>query len=106
MYVGSCEYADLCKFLQDNLPDFNATHCPANLAPFGIDCTCPFKLTVNEIEIVEHELKIPNMQDSAASFMATGNFNITVLVDDATVTPAVRYGCGKISFTMKKKPVP
>ena len=53
IYVGSCDYPDICKVVAQLLPQFNPNDCPASVAQYGIDCNCPFKLVSGNIAINE-----------------------------------------------------
>jgi hypothetical protein len=58
--VGSCKYADVCKFIKDVAPSaFNKDQCPPDLAKYGIDCECPFRITSSELVLDKTAIKIP-----------------------------------------------
>ncbi len=49
-YVGSCNYNDLCLLLNSVL-SLTPANCPQSLKDNGIDCTCPFNLSVRTLDI-------------------------------------------------------
>jgi hypothetical protein len=101
--VGSCTYPSLCKLLQDLLPEFRPETCSPTLTPFGIDCRCPFNIPTQDLKLVNELLNIPDASQTAASFLATGDFNITVIARDTDNLSAPQpYGCGNIGFTVKQ----
>ncbi len=101
--VGSCTYPDLCEFLQSILTEFGPDNCPAPLVQVGIDCTCPFKLPPQRIDVVDLPLNLPDATQTAATFLASGNFNLTVLVNEVDASAPVPYGCGNALFTVKQR---
>ena len=102
--VGSCTYASLCELLQDLLDEFQPATCPAGLAQFGIDCRCPFNIKPQRLNIDRELLNIPDASKTAASFLASGNFNITVIAKDTDNPGAAQpYGCVNLLLTIKQK---
>ena len=100
MYVGSCVYTDLCKIVEQLLPEsFSPATCPPELADYGIDCTCPFKIREGLIEIIDNEMNLPDASASIASFLASGDFDITIKTEDASGP----FGNVRIQFTVKPK---
>jgi hypothetical protein len=101
--VGSCTYPDLCTFLQRILKEFQPDNCPPSLAQFGIDCKCPFDIKPQLLDIVDHPLDLPDATQTAATFLASGNFNITVIAKEGDKTAPSPYGCGIALLTIKQK---
>ncbi|UJR38041.1 hypothetical protein I4U23_030723 [Adineta vaga] len=101
--VGSCTYPDLCAFLQGILTEFSPENCPAALAEYGIDCTCPFDIKPQTINLIDHPIDLPDATQTAATFLASGNFNMTVTVSEVDPSAPAPYGCGKVAFTVKQK---
>ena len=101
--VGSCTYPDLCAFLQSLFDEFKPETCPPALAEYGIDCKCPFNIRSQQLNIVGHTLEIPDASKTAASFLASGNFDITINATETDPSAPKPYGCGKISLTIKQK---
>ncbi|CAF0878512.1 unnamed protein product [Rotaria sordida] len=73
--VGSCTYPDMCALMQ-RLFKHDATNCPAQLSPYGIDCTCPVKVNKNDLDI-EMDLDIPEAPEYA-SWLSVGDFYVKV----------------------------
>jgi len=83
--VGSCDYADLCTLVKTLLPEsFNPTQCLnyPTLADYGIDCNCPFNVKSGFVNIQDILLEIPDASQSIATFLASGDFDITAKVSD------------------------
>ena len=98
VYVGSCTYDDLCAIVQQLLPDnFRPDICPAELAPFGIDCTCPFKIKAGDLNVDDVVLNLIDASTSAFTFLASGDFDINIKIKDAIG----EYSCVNIKFTVK-----
>jgi hypothetical protein len=85
IYVGSCDYADLCSLIKTLIPDsFNPTFCsqfPA-LLDIGIDCNCPFNVKSGFVNLQDIVLLIPDASQSIATFLASGDFDVTANVAD------------------------
>ena len=98
LYVGSCSYTDLCKNLINEIAGITADNCLPDLAEWGIDCNCPFNIP---IEIVEgsHTIEIEDLSTSIASFMANGDFDITVKVNDSS---NAHVACFRFFLTVQK----
>lgn len=97
VYVGSCDYTDLCPLVATLLPDsFNPSVCPPALLDYGIDCTCPFKIRNGDI-FIDQVLSLPDAAATVASFLASGDFDITINTSDALGG----YGCVNIKFSVK-----
>ena len=98
LYVGSCSYTDLCKNLINEIAGITADNCLPDLADWGIDCNCPFNIP---IEIVEgsHTIEIEDLSTSIASFMANGDFDITVKVNDSS---NAHVACFRFFLTVQK----
>jgi hypothetical protein len=79
------------------LPTFKPETCPAPMAQYGIDCTCPFKIPAGRITITKEKLELPDAQATVANFMATGDFSIQLDTYDS-VGP---YASLSIKFTVK-----
>jgi hypothetical protein len=78
---------------------FNPTVCPPELAPFGIDCTCPLKMKAGLINIEKIPLAVPDASQTIATFLASGDFDIQIkLADDSG-----SISCVKIGFTVKPR---
>ncbi len=101
--VGSCTYPDLCKFLQDTVTEFKPDICPPSFLDYGIDCKCPFDIKPQRIEIQRHPLDLPDATQTAATFLASGNFNITVIVTELDPLAPKPYGCSINLVTVKQK---
>jgi hypothetical protein len=97
VFVGSCDYTDLCVVLQTMLPTFKPETCPPGVAQYNIDCTCPFKIPVGPLNILKERMELPDAQNTMASFMASGDFSIRLQTYDA-VGP---YADITIKFTVK-----
>ena len=98
VYVGSCVYDDLCSIISQLIPDsFNPTACPPELAQFGIDCTCPFKVPAGNVNIEDTLAELPDASTSIATFLASGDFDITIKTEDVLG----KYACVRIKFTVK-----
>ena len=65
------------------------------LLDFGIDCTCPFKFRSGEILIDNIELELPDASTSIATFLASGDCEITLDASDAKG----KFGCLNVKFT-------
>jgi hypothetical protein len=86
------------------LDEFQPATCPAGLAQFGIDCRCPFDIKIQKLNIVRELLNIPDASKTAASFLASGNFNITVVAKDTNNAGAAQpYACVNLLLTVKQK---
>ena len=86
------------------LDEFQPATCPAGVAQFGIDCRCPFNLKPQRLNIVRELFSIPDASKSAASFLASGNFNITVVAKDTDQPGAAQpFACVNLLFTVKQK---
>jgi hypothetical protein len=97
VYVGSCDYTDLCAIVATLLPDtFNPLSCPPELLDYGIDCKCPFKLRDGDIYI-DQVLTLPDAAATVASFLASGDFDIKINSSDDLGA----YGCVNIKFSVK-----
>jgi len=100
IFVGSCSYTDLCKIVEQLVPDsFNPTACPPELLDFGIDCKCPFSIRDGLIEIIDTILDLPDASQSIATFLASGDFDITIKTQDASGP----FANIRIQFTVKPK---
>jgi hypothetical protein len=98
IYVGSCVYDDICAIVAQLVPDsFNPNACPPELADYGIDCKCPFKIRSGRIEILDTLLELPDASASIATFLASGDFDITIKTED----PLGKFACVRIKFTVK-----
>ncbi|CAF2104507.1 unnamed protein product [Rotaria magnacalcarata] len=102
-YVGSCNYTDLCTFLKSIWDDFKPETCSPVLLDYGIDCTCPFNISPLTLDLNDLPLDLPDASQSAASFMASGNFDITVAVFEGIPLASPSYGCAKVQLTVKQK---
>ena len=81
----SCDYADLCTLVKTLLPDsFNPQVCAQypTLLQYGIDCNCPFNIVSGFINIPDILLDIPDASQSIATFLASGDFDITMKTAD------------------------
>ena len=86
----------MCAVVKSLLPDsFNPQACPPALAEYGIDCTCPFKIRSGDILIDNIDLDLPDASTSIATFLASGDFDVTIKTSD-TAGP---YGCVNIKFS-------
>lgn len=84
------------------LETFNPVDCTPTLQALGIDCRCPFNLPPKLLNIVNEEVNIPDISKTAASFLVSGDFNVTITARDLDNPGAAQpYGCGKIAFTVK-----
>jgi hypothetical protein len=101
--VGSCTYPDLCVFLQSILTEFQPDNCPESLAQYGIDCRCPFNIQPQKLNIIDHPLDVPDASQTAATFLASGNFNMTVVVTETDPSAPKPYACANVLFTVKQK---
>ena len=75
-YVGSCVYNDLCDLLKSVL-SLDENNCPQNLIDNGIPCKCPFDLPIRDLNI-NQSFQLPNAAGTLASFLASGDFDITI----------------------------
>ncbi|CAF3846366.1 unnamed protein product [Adineta steineri] len=101
--VGSCTYPDICAFIKDLVTDFHPDTCHPTLIQHGINCVCPFNIPIQRLLFRDHPLDLPDASQSAATFMASGNFDITVKATESAAANAELYGCGRIHFTVKQQ---
>ncbi|CAF1135045.1 unnamed protein product [Didymodactylos carnosus] len=79
--IGSCEYNDLCSILGFIFQQFNPADCSSNLKKYDIDCTCPFNIQAQHLNINE-TFRLPDIQNSAYKFIASGNFYVKIETSD------------------------
>lgn len=96
--VGSCSYADLCKNLINEVAGITAENCLPDLANWGIDCNCPFNIPIETVD-GSHPIEIPDLTNTVASFMANGDFDITVKVNDSF---NALVACYRFQLTVQK----
>ena len=94
-YIGSCVYSDLCFFIK-YIFKFDQTNCPQNLIDNGFNCTCPFDFPITELNI-NHTLLLPSAAGTLASFLASGDFDVTIkgTIDTTNIL------CLNMKFAMK-----
>lgn len=98
--VGSCKYSDLCTIVETLLPgNFNPSVCPPELAPFGIDCTCPFNLKAGPLDISNQVLNLPDASQTIATFLASGDFDINIKLADSVGS----ISCVNIGFSVRPR---
>jgi len=97
-HVGSCTYDDICEIIDFLLGSttFNPENCAPSLAEFGIDCTCPFNIRDGDVNI-DAPMDLPDASTTAATFLASGDFDITVKGSD----PRGDFGCLNLKFTVE-----
>ena len=95
---GSCSYADLCKDYMQDFWEINALNCPPELADFGIDCNCPFNIPA-QTDDVSFDIDIPDISTSTYSFLASGDFDVKVVLNNAANQ---HIACFRFLFTMMK----
>ena len=78
-------------------------NCPQGLLDIGVDCTCPLDIKPQLLSINNQPIDLPDATQTAASFLASGNFNMTVTVSESDPSAPKPYGCGKVAFTVKQK---
>ena len=81
--VGSCSYNDVCKDVMQDIAGITTANCPAGLVDFGINCTCPFDIPAQSVD-GKLEFDIPDLSTTIASFLASGDFDITATVNNAS----------------------
>ena len=96
--VGSCSYSDVCKDVMQDIANVTSANCPPELAEWGIDCTCPFDLPVQNVE-GSLDIEISDLSTSIVSFLATGDFDVTVTVNNSANQ---HVACLRLKFTMQK----
>ncbi len=67
------------------IPDsFNPTFCAQfpSLLDIGIDCNCPFNVKSGFVNLQDIVLLIPDASQSIATFLASGDFDVTANVAD------------------------
>ena len=100
IYVGSCNYDDLCTVVKDLLPNnFRPDICPAALAEYGIDCTCPFKIKAGDLNVDDMVLSLIDASTSAFTFLASGEFDIGIKIKDGLG----EYACVNVKFSVRPK---
>ena len=99
VYVGSCNYTDLCAVIKSLFDNFKPETCNPFLVENGIDCNCPFSIKETKLDIVDMEIELPDASLSLASFLASGDFDISFQVGDETGP----FGTIKVQFTVKPK---
>ncbi|CAF1380425.1 unnamed protein product [Didymodactylos carnosus] len=95
--VGSCTYPDLCALIKELSDTFTLESCAEELKPLGIDCTCPFNIPAQALFIEGTAFQVPDASQSAAKFLASGDFDVTV---EAHLNN-VLYGCGELHFSVQ-----
>lgn len=70
VYVGSCTYNDMCSLLKD-LANKTPENCPPDALPYGIDCSCPFKIPAQSVDVTE-TVDVPDLSTTVVNFLATG----------------------------------
>ena len=100
--VGSCTYVDGCKDVLNDIANLTSINCPPELLPAGIDCNCPFKMVdstqANPLVIDVPQAEIPDLSKTIVSFLASGDFEITLKGTDTKGY----YGCVNLKLTIKQ----
>ena len=97
--MGSCSYADICKeFMQDILGK-NESNCRPELLEYGIDCRCPFNFPIQLYDGRFELLDIPDFSNTIISFLASGDFDVTVNINNSANE---HLGCYRLKFTVQK----
>jgi hypothetical protein len=97
-FFGSCSYADFCKDIMQDRLEFFPENCPPELLPLGIDCNCPFNIPAQTIDET-FEYDIPDYSITAASFLATGDFDVKVIINNASNQ---HVACLRFLYTMMR----
>ena len=103
MYIGSCVYDDICKIIENLYPEsFHPTNCSPELAEYGIDCTCPFKIRSGPIDLIDILLDIPDfsMSNYLVYLFGSGDFDVTIKMEDLQG----KLACLRIKYSIKPKP--
>lgn len=99
-YIGSCDYDDICEWFT-GLIGYDGTNCPAGGAQFGIDCSCPFNIPAQSVD-VDSTMDIPDFSSLAGGLLSflNGDYTITVNASDDNGF----LGCLNTKITLKKAP--
>lgn len=93
-YTGSCVYNDLCTGIMYIL-NLNAGNCPDSFKQSGIDCTCPFRVSVGRLQLVD-DISTYSPVFLGNSWLVKGDYKIRVDASD-------RWGhffCLEVKFTL------
>ena len=85
------------------IPDsFNPTVCSTypTLIDYGIDCNCPFNIKSGFVNIDNITFDVPDASTSIATFLASGDFDVTATVADP-IGPIANFN---LKFSVKKAP--
>ena len=101
--VGSCYYDDLCEFVRTlstkTEVSFVVTSLFQTFFDFGNNKSiCPIKAEIQEASF-ENTVDLPDVSNTALSFLMSGDFNLTVSVLEET---GRNVGCWWLVYTMKK----
>ena len=104
--VGSCSYSDFCRDVVQNVCEINTSNCSPELDQFGIDCICPFDITVKTVDET-YSFDLPDFSTSLivpCPFFfqlngVSGDFDVKIIVNDASNQ---HVACFRFLYTMTK----
>ena len=106
-YIGSCVHKDLCTYIKDTYA-LNSENCPQSLIDYGFDCTCPWNLPINLVDI-DSQIDIPALNVTPAPlpnplaifspYFSSGDFNIDIKLSQSNTT----IQCNNLKFSLKPK---
>ena len=97
-YIGSCNYTDMCVFLNNFFDYFNENKCPQFFIDNGFGCKCPFDLPTGDLNLYDTVLNLPDFSSTVFSFLSSGNFDFSI----KTRSSLGDMLCLNMKFTMKK----
>ena len=105
VYIGSCNYTDLCEFVRtlSTKSEVNFVFTSLFQTFFDFDNSnhpiCPIKAEVQETSFV-NTINLPSVSNTALSFLMSGDYNLTVSILEENSGRNV--GCWWFVYTMKK----
>ena len=104
VYIGSCNYDDLCKFVQtlSSNSDVKLVFTSLFQTFFDVDETntpiCPIRTEIQTTEF-SNTIDLPDFSKTALSLFMSGDYNMTVSVREENSNNNV--GCWSFVYTMK-----
>ncbi len=80
------------------IAEFYPENCPVDLAPWGIDCNCPFNVPAQTVDgTITGD--IPDLATTVISFMANGDFDIKATINNSANQ---HVACFRFLLTVQK----
>ena len=105
--MGSCSYSDFCKDIIQDQCKISPSNCPPEFSNYGIDCTCPFNIPPQTVD-VEFSLELPDLIPDfgvlfffgiSAATSANGDFDLKINLNNSQ---NLHVACFRFLFTTMK----